>query len=189
MRLNFPDAVPGLHTDLVRLREPAEDDIPAWFQRASDAESAWLAGDPIPASIDVGLSWLEGHRQRFREQTGIRWVIVPQGSTRSVGSIGLVITSKDECIAELGFVIDRACWGQGLGTAAAVLVTRFAFATLGLEEIRAELLQSNLASRRVLEKVGFQLERTIPGFDVSDTGTADGYLYVLRHHTPARKEP
>lgn len=162
------------------LRELTEDDVPAWYKRASDPESAALAGDPIPESTEMGVQWLQRNRERFRQQTGIRWAIVPKGSTQSVGSIGLTITSKEERIAELGVVIGRAYWGKGIGTSAAHLVIRFAFDTLGLAEIRAELLQSNLASRRVLEKLGFHFQCVIPGFEQSETGPQDGHLYVLR---------
>ena len=50
--LLFPDAVPALFSDMLYLRELMEDDVPAWFERASDPESAVLAGDPIPESIE-----------------------------------------------------------------------------------------------------------------------------------------
>lgn len=178
--LDFPETVPELLGDAVRLRALAEEDVPAWFERASDPESSLLSGDPIPASIDEGLGWLQRHRERFRQQRGIRWAIVPQGSIESVGTIGLTITSREDRIAELGAVIGRACWGKGIGTSAARLVVRYAFDTLGLAEIRAEFLQSNVASRRVLEKLGFRFQCTVPSDPPSDDGTQDGDLYVLR---------
>ena len=106
-------------------------------------------------------------------------IFVPKGSTDSVGTIGLAITSKEERSAELGIVIGRADWGKGIGTSAAHLVTGYAFSTLGLAEIQAEVLQRNLASRRLLEKVGFQLLRSIPGDPHSDTDFEDCFLFVL----------
>ena len=177
--LHFPDAVPTLFGDIVYLRELTEDDVPAWFARASDPESAVLAGDPIPESIEMGVQWLQRHRERFRQHAGIRWAIVPKGSTDSVGTIGLTITSKAERIAELGIVIGRADWGKGIGTSAAQVVTGYAFSTLGLAEIQAEVLQRNLASRRLLEKLGFQLLRSIPGDPHSETDFEDCFLFVL----------
>lgn len=178
--LGFPDAVPGFLGDVVDLRELTENDVPAWFERASDPESSALSGDPIPESGQMGAQWLQLHRERFRQQTGIRWAIVPKGSTESVGSIGLTITSKEERIAELGIVIGRAHWGKGIGTSAARLVVRYAFDTLGLAEIRAEFLQSNVASRRVLEKLGFHFQSAIPGDPQSDSDSQECYLYVLQ---------
>jgi RimJ/RimL family protein N-acetyltransferase len=179
--LDFPDAVPELVGDGIRLRELTEDDVPGWFARASDPESAALAGDPIPESIDMGVRWLQGHRDRFRQQTGIRWAIVPERSTESVGTIGLAITSKTERIAELGMVVARAYWGRGIATSAARLVMRYAFDALGLTEIHAECDKANIASRRVFEKVGFSFLRDVPADPRSATGLPDGYLYVLRN--------
>jgi ribosomal-protein-alanine N-acetyltransferase len=177
--LHFPDAVPTLFGDRVYLRELTEDDVPAWFERASDPESALLAGDPIPESVDMGIHWLERHRERFRQQAAIRWAIVPNGAVGSVGTIGLTITSKEQCTAELGIVIGRAFWGQGIGTSAAHVVAGYAFNTLGVAEMHAEVLRRNLASRRLLEKVGFQLLHTIPGDPHSDTDVEDCLLFVL----------
>ncbi len=177
--LNFPDAVPELFRDTVFLREIMEVDIPAWFERASDPESAVLAGDPIPESIEMGFEWLHGHRERFRQQTGIRWAIVPNSAASSVGTIGLTITAKEEQIAELGIVIGRAFWGKGIGTSAAALVTDYAFNVLGLAEIQAQVLQRNRASIRLLERVGFQLRRAMPGDPRSETDSEDLFLYVL----------
>jgi ribosomal-protein-alanine N-acetyltransferase len=177
--LNFPEAVPEFFKDAVYLRELTEDDIPTWFKRASDAESAVLAGDPIPESVEMGFPWLQRHRERFRQQAGIRWAIVSKGSAQSVGTFGLTITSQEERIAELGIVIGRAYWGKGIGTSAAHLVIDYAFNILGLAEIQAEVLQRNLASRRLLEKVGFHLLRTIPGDPQSDINSEDFFLYFL----------
>ena len=92
----------------------------------------------------MGFQWLRRHRERFRQQTGIRWAIVPKGSIRSIGTIGLTIKSKEECIAELGIVIGRAYWGKGIGTSAAHLVIDYAINILSLVEIQAEVLQRNM---------------------------------------------
>ncbi len=178
--INCPDVVPELIADSLRLRELCEEDIPSWFERATDVESAWLAGDPIPESIAKGAQWLERHRERFRQQTAIRWAIVIDSAPQSVGTIGLAIISNEERVAELGIVIARAHWSKGIGSSAARRVARFAFETLDLIEIRAELLASNLASRRLLENVGFRLHSMITDFEQTEAGSIEGCLYVLQ---------
>lgn len=177
--LRFPNVVPHLHGEIVSLREITEDDIPAWFERASDAESANLAGDPIPESAEQGYEWLRRHRERFKQQIGIRWAIVPTGSTGSVGTIGFTITSKEERACEIGFVIGRAHWGRGFCTSAAELIIDYGFRELGLALVRAEVLQRNAASRRVLEKLGFRIERDVPGDPQACGEPEDCYIYVL----------
>jgi [ribosomal protein S5]-alanine N-acetyltransferase len=178
--LNFPTAVRDLFAESLHLRELTEADIPAWFARATDVESADLAGDPIPESIEMGAAWLQRHRDRFQQQTAIRWSIMPKGATESAGTVGLVITSKEHRTAEFGIVVGRAYWGKGFGTAAAQLVTRYGFDTLGLAEIQAEVLQRNVASLRLLEKTGFQRLREIPGDPQSGGESDDCFEYVLR---------
>jgi [ribosomal protein S5]-alanine N-acetyltransferase len=160
--LRFPVAIPTLVTESVSLRQLDEEDIPSWFQRATDVESADLAGDPIPMSQEMGVSWLEKHRDQFRNKVGLRWAIVPRGSAVSVGTVGLVIKSGNEQCADLGVVVARSWWSKGLGGAAIRMVTRYAFSEVGLSEIRAEVLQRNRASIRLLEKTGFNLARVLP---------------------------
>lgn len=172
--LRFPASVPTLHGELLYLRELTEEDIPPWFARATDAESASLAGDPIPESIEAGTSWLAVHRARFADQAGIRWAVVPNGESASIGTIGLNIASRPDRTAELGYVIGRAHWGKGFCSEATRLVTAFAFEEMGLREVRGEVLQRNHASIRVLEKTGFQRERAFTASDGEDC-----YIYVL----------
>lgn len=159
---NFPNAVPDLFGESVCLRELIEDDIPAWFGRATDEEAADLAGDPVPGSIDMGMQWLQRHRDRFRDGTAVRWAIVPTGSAVSVGTVGLSLKPGDEWKAELGIVVARALWSKGIGTAAANLANHYAFTTLGVSEIHAEVLRRNPGSIRLLEKAGFQFLRGVP---------------------------
>ncbi len=178
--LNFPATVPDLFAESLHLCELTEADIPAWFARATDVESADLAGDSIPESIEMGAAWLQRHRDRFQQQTAIRWSILPKGATESAGTVGLIITSKEHRTAEFGIVVGRAYWGKGIGTAATQLVTRCGFEVLGLAEIRAEVLQRNAASLRLLEKAGFQRIREIPGDPESGGDADDCFEYALR---------
>lgn len=180
--LNFPEVVPELVGESVRLRALTEDDIPAWFARATDVESADLAGDPVPKSIGMGLPWLQKQRDCLRQRTGIRWAIVPTGSTVSVGTVGLTIKPNVERTAELGIVIARAHWRMGIATAVSDLVNHYAFTTLGLVEIQAEVLERNFASIRLLEKVGFHRVCVLPPTAVEPEGLL---LYVLTRRGPS----
>lgn len=60
--------------------------------------------------------------------------------------------------AEIGYWIGEPFWGKGIATKALTLATQYAFNTLELERLFANIFQGNEASKRVLEKCGFQLE-------------------------------
>jgi len=58
--------------------------------------------------------------------------------------------------AELGYWIGRPYWGRGYATAAARLAIDLAFRDLGTERLIAMCLETNAASWRILEKIGFR---------------------------------
>jgi len=60
--------------------------------------------------------------------------------------------------AELGYWIGVPYWGQGFATEAANAMIAFGFDTLRLNEIYAHHFAGNIASQRVLEKIGMRHE-------------------------------
>lgn len=61
---------------------------------------------------------------------------------------------------ELGYSLRRASWGQGIISRAAGAAVDNAFVTLEHWEIEASIWADNVASRRVLARLGFQLVLT-----------------------------
>lgn len=61
--------------------------------------------------------------------------------------------------AEFAFMIAAPnIQGKGLGTRFAMMIHAFGFAQLGLERIYASVVPHNIASRRVFEKMGYQID-------------------------------
>ena len=77
---------------------------------------------------------------------------------RPIGCIGIV--PAGDARGELGLWIGRDFHGRGFGTDAVRLATRYAFERAALTTLEAAVFVGNFASRRVLEKNGFLLERT-----------------------------
>ncbi|BBD41150.1 acetyltransferase (plasmid) [Aminobacter sp. Y103A] len=151
-----PVRFPELTTPRLVLRAPSERDIPAWFARATDVESASLAGDPIPADISAGARWFAHSRQLFTDGKAIKWSIDQVGVSEPTGTITLSFGATVAKTAALGFVLARGHWGQGLGSEAAREVIRYAFETLALQKVTAEAVARKIASLRILAKLGFK---------------------------------
>ena len=62
---------------------------------------------------------------------------------------------------ELAYAVAAERWGQGLATEMAAAMLAIGFRDLGLPEVVCFTMTSNLASRRVMEKLGFTYERDI----------------------------
>ena len=60
---------------------------------------------------------------------------------------------------ELGYIVKPPLWGQGYATEMATAVASHVFAALELSSLVAFTHADNLASRRVMDKVGFRYER------------------------------
>ena len=82
--------------------------------------------------------------------------------------------------AELGIAIgDSSRWGEGLGAAAAAAILRYAFEQLGLNQIRASTVETNVRSVGLLEKLGFRRVGTLSRRDESLREQADVIRFTL----------
>ena len=151
----MPVVFPVLHNKGITLRELAEIDLPAWFERLTDSESATLAGDPIANSMQDVIDGLEYHRHAFHTKKGLRWAIVPDHIGISVGSVGFNGFDLLNRSADIGYSVGRNYWNRGIATRAVGMAINYGFDVLDLERIEARVLIHNQDAIRVLEKVGF----------------------------------
>ena len=93
--------------------------------------------------------------------------------------------------ASLGYCFDHAVWGRGYATEAARALLRWAFETMDLNRVQAETDTRNVASARVLEKLGFVREGTLREDCVVNGEVSDSWVYGLirRDWRPASEPP
>jgi ribosomal-protein-alanine N-acetyltransferase len=65
---------------------------------------------------------------------------------------------------EVSYQFLPAWWGQGYATETVQAVIGYALETLGLPRVIAETQMANVASRRLLERLGMRLARTVERF-------------------------
>jgi RimJ/RimL family protein N-acetyltransferase len=109
----------------------------------------------------------EGAERKFREaqlkpiEAGLGLMAtIFKADEKYIGYCGLypnfdAAGGKTEGEAVLGFTLARSYWGRGLATEAGEVLVRFGFGPLGLGRIVSVVEAGNLASLRVLEKLGF----------------------------------
>ena len=90
-----------------------------------------------------------------------RYGIVLKETSEFIGTIDLMNWS-DGKEAEIGYIINKKFWGNGLATEASAKILELCFEVLGFEEVYAFCALENPASARVLTKLGMTEVERIP---------------------------
>jgi RimJ/RimL family protein N-acetyltransferase len=140
-----------LTTQRLRLRAPRAADAKAIASLINDRRIAEnTARIPHPYAVADALAFLA---ESDRDPGAPSFLITIKDGTL-VGGCGIQISNGRD--PELGYWIGVPHWGRGYATEAARAVIDHAFGALGCAQLAGRTRVSNPASRRVLEKCGFQ---------------------------------
>jgi [ribosomal protein S5]-alanine N-acetyltransferase len=152
------------------LREVSRGHLMPW-------EPTW-PGDALTKS--AFLRRLRRHATEWREDEGYSFFVFERSSGALAGGVGLSNIRRGVAqMGTMGYWVGQPFARRGLTSEGARLVLGFAFGQLGLHRIEAACLPSNEASRRLLEKVGFQQEGYARGYLRIDGRWADHLLYGI----------
>lgn len=110
---------------------------------------------------------------------GARFDWIVEVDRRPAGWITLVIHSWEHGLAEWGYALSTAYQGRGTMTEALGQLLPELFSRTSLYRIEARCSTENVASQRVLEKLGFTREGTLRGYFQLDGRRVDNYLYAI----------
>ncbi|MFU0791195.1 MAG: GNAT family N-acetyltransferase [Virgibacillus proomii] len=112
---------------------------------------------PYPYSIDDALSWMEQHLDNFNANKIYEFAITDKETRKLYGAIAL---SNNQTFnnGEIAYWIGEDFWGNGYATEAAQAIIQFAFDENQYHKVFARYFHSNLASGRVLQKLGMRKE-------------------------------
>ena len=115
------------------------------------------------AQVERMISRLLAH---WQEHGYGLWAVEQRTTGALLGRCGLqLIAETDE--VEIDFILDPACWGQGFATEAGLASLKFGFEQLNLTEVVGIVHPDNLASQRVLQKLGIQFAEATEYFGMA----------------------
>src|ERR1700681_4954879 len=143
-----------LQTERLTLRLHARSDIPALMPLIGAREvAATTLRIPHPYTEADAQNFIAGTQEELLNGSGLRLGIVVRESDTLCGGVGLRI-EPDHRRAELGYWIGGPHWGKRYATEAARAMVQLVFETLQLHLLFASHFADNLASARVLRKIG-----------------------------------
>jgi RimJ/RimL family protein N-acetyltransferase len=149
---------PVLVSETLVLRAPHAEDIDAIAILANNpAVATMLSRMPHPYTRADAETFVQASSKR--ENGNCVYAITETESGRFLGCVGLQIRDGGRS-AELGYWIGEPFWGRGIATEAVHAVIAMAFRTRDIDYVDARCRVTNPASRRVLQKSGFQFQGT-----------------------------
>lgn len=124
------------------------------FEILRDAAVVRFIADGKPFTREKTEEFLAWAEKYERENGFCRWKIINKSNGEIIGSCGFARPHGTTEI-ELGYLLSQKSWSKGFATEIAGATTAYGFAKLGFREIIAITDLENIASQKVLEKIGF----------------------------------
>ena len=171
-----------VRTPRLTLRPARTTDLEStWRFRRDEEVSRWLTA--WPASLDE-------YRTKFEDPGRLASTLVVELDGLVIGDLQLAVKdgwAQQEVAAqatgveaELGWVLDPAYAGRGYATEAVQGLLRLCFEELGLRRVTAGCFADNVASWRLMERVGMRRElHTVRESLHRTKGWLDGFGYAL----------
>ncbi|HEU4664969.1 MAG TPA: GNAT family protein [Dokdonella sp.] len=171
--------IPELADARVRLRALASRDADGLFALHSDADVMRYWSFPAWTERAQAIE----HIERMQRERAVRefypWVATLPGSDTLVGTCSLFGVDREHRRSVIGYALLPSLWGRGLAGAMLQLALGHAFEGIGLERIEADIDPDNVASCRLVERVGFVREGTLRERWRVGGGVQDTALYGL----------
>ena len=150
---------PILETTRLILRPFAATDAPDVQRLAGAPEVADTTLNlPHPYMVSDAEQWISSHADRLAFGSSVAYAVTRRTDGVVLGAISLMEISARDRRAELGYWLGVPFWNQGYMTEAADALVDYGFSQLNLNKITAAHFGRNLASGRVMQKIGMRQE-------------------------------
>lgn len=178
LEVNF-SPFPILVTERLVLREMTMDDADVTFFLRSDAEVIKYVDRAPAQSVDEAKAFIQMVADNRTKNTGISWAITLKGDDKMIGNVALWRLDLPNYRAEIGYVLHPEQQGKGIMLEAAEAIIHYGFYEMQLHSIEANINPGNIASQRLLERIGFEKEAYFKENYYYDGRFLDSAIYSL----------
>jgi len=168
-----------LGTPRLHLREFRDSDFEAfWEYQGREETHRYEKGVPTEEATSAYLRDIQAWAKQQPRTRYVLAVTIPPND-RVIGHIKLTVQNPDIREWEIGWYIHSAHWGKGYATEAASEMLNFAFNELRAHRVIAFCNAMNLASARVMQKLGMQQDGHLREALWWNGRWVDEYLYAI----------
>jgi ribosomal-protein-alanine N-acetyltransferase len=171
--------LPVLETDRLLLRRLQAHDVDDIFEYASDPEVAKYTSWAAHATIQDSDKFLDYVLELYEKGDVAPWGVMYKPKAKLVGTCGFLDWYLPASWAEIGYALSREYWGRGLMTEAVRAVIAFGFRAMQLNRVQGRCEVENIASIRVMEKVGMKREGVLREHEYAKGRYLDIAIYSI----------
>ena len=171
------EPIESISAERLTLRPVAERDLADLLEINGDPEVTRFLPYATWQSPGDGIAWLRRMEALALAGTGRQLVLVRNADARVVGTLLLFRFDETSARLELGYVLGRPYWGQGLMGEALEAACSHAFSAMAVRRIEAEVDPANVASNRLMQRLGFTREGTLRKRWMAKGGAYDTHFY------------
>ncbi|OCH75768.1 GNAT family N-acetyltransferase [Vibrio breoganii] len=173
-----------METTRLRLTPPSLEDQPAMLVAIKESQQELKKFLPwVPFALSQPAS-IENTQQAIENFAGfkdeLRYSLIEKTSGRLIGAIGLIIRDKEVPFFEIGYWLRSDSVGKGFITEAVTRLEEYAFDELKANRIEIRAAQSNVKSRNVAQRCGYELEATLRNERRLPSGKLDNTLVFVK---------
>jgi RimJ/RimL family protein N-acetyltransferase len=152
--------IPTLTTPRLTLRAFTETDVEPLHRLLGQGDVLRYFPQTAPPSLERVQKMVAGILRHWEERGYGWWAVELRQAPELIGWNGLTYLPETDEV-EVTYLLGRPFWGQGYATEGAQASLRYGFEQVGAETIVGIVHPENIASQRVLEKLGMsRTERT-----------------------------
>jgi RimJ/RimL family protein N-acetyltransferase len=152
--------VPELTTERFLLQQVLREDQQFVFEGLSHPDIIEFYGVRYD-SIDATKKQMEWYEKNYNDGTGGPWKIVDKATGEKTGVVAYYFHKPEHKKAEVGFWLFPQYWNKGIATEVLTAVIKYCQQQKDIHRLEAFVEEGNVASNKVLEKVGFVYEGTM----------------------------
>ncbi len=150
--------LPTVGSKRLSLRRISAGDVDELYVIFSDPEVMRYWSTPPLSDREAADRLLTEINEGFESKSMLKWGITLLENDKLIGTTTLYNLDFSNRRCELGYALGRAYWGKGYMQEALYATLGFAFDTLDMRRIEADVDPRNVASVRALERLGFRRE-------------------------------
>jgi ribosomal-protein-alanine N-acetyltransferase len=173
-----------LKTERLLIRPFSPEDFDGFYALVSHKEVMKYLPENVMSKDEAKeiFDWLIGCYTKNKPEKILKYTvgIIEKPTKKLIGWCGFGPLDFDSSKIEVYYGLSRDYWGKGFATEASKSIVKYAFGTVGLNEMFGVVIPENIGSIKVLEKIGMKYQKHISGISGEYSHYNGSLLYALK---------